>query len=286
LIFKHEIPSGSRLYFGKSANIKREIETIASRILLESNFQEILSPNFSFAEHQGVDDDRELIKLNNEKNHLITLRADSTLDVVRIIEQRLGRSVEHKKWFYIQPIFKYPSDEFYQIGAEWIENSNVEDVIKLAITILSAFGLNPTLQITSNNIAKIVSKELNIDLDIFKNQNIDKLLNINCDWLRELIYVQSIEDLKRLKTPSSELNMELVKLLDIANTLEYENLIISPLYYTDKRYYDGVIFRFLKNNRVLANGGRYKDDDIYSSGFALKTDNLIEELMKRAKDYE
>ncbi len=33
MIFEHEIPSGSRLYFGQSAKIKREIESIASETL-------------------------------------------------------------------------------------------------------------------------------------------------------------------------------------------------------------------------------------------------------------
>lgn len=286
MIFQHEIPTGSRLYFGLSANIKRKIEFIASKVLLEAKFDEILTPNFSFAEHQGIDNDRDLIKLNNEKNHFITLRADSTLDVVRIIEQRLGRSVDHKKWFYIQPIFTYPSNEFYQIGAEWIENSNVADILEILIKILDNLNVESTLQLTSNNISKIVSKELNIDLEIFKNQNINRLLEVECDWLKALIYTQNISDLEVLKTPFDELNSELNRLLEIAKAINYKNLIISPLYYTDKRYYDGVIFRFIKDNRVLANGGRYKNQDVYSSGFALNTDNLIEELMKKVDKNE
>lgn len=280
MIFEHEIPSGSKLYFGKSASLKREIENIASDILIKENFDEILTPNFSFAKHQGIDNERDLIKLNNENNDFIALRADSTLDVVRIIENRLGRSVENKKWFYIQPIFTYPTNESYQIGAEWIGNSNIEDVLNILIKILQKLELNSTLQITNNNIATIIAKELSIDLNIFKTQNIKELLELNCDWLNELIYVQYSKDLEKVvdKVPSS-LKEELEKLLKVAKSIDYKELIISPLYYSDRSYYDGVLFRFLKDNRVLATGGNYRDDDLHSSGFALHTDSLIEELI-------
>ena len=33
MILEHEIPNGSKLYFGKAAKFKREIESIASTIL-------------------------------------------------------------------------------------------------------------------------------------------------------------------------------------------------------------------------------------------------------------
>jgi ATP phosphoribosyltransferase regulatory subunit HisZ len=139
LIFEHEIPSGAKLYFGESAKLKRNIENIASEILSNNEFEEILTPNFSFSQHQSIDNERELINLNNEKNQSITLRADSTLDVVRIISKRLGRSTTHKKWFYIQPVFKYPATEVYQIGAEWIENINLEDILNLLIKLILEF---------------------------------------------------------------------------------------------------------------------------------------------------
>jgi histidyl-tRNA synthetase len=120
LILEHEIPNGSRLYFGQSANLKRDIEAKASAILLKQDFEEILTPSFSYDQHQSINDKKELISINDVDNNSLTLRADSTLDVVRLITKRVGRSVDHKKWFYIQPIFTYPTTETYQIGAEII----------------------------------------------------------------------------------------------------------------------------------------------------------------------
>ncbi|MEJ2488611.1 MAG: ATP phosphoribosyltransferase regulatory subunit, partial [Sulfurovaceae bacterium] len=103
MIFEHEIPSGSKLYFGKSAKIKREIEAKASTLLEELGFEEIVTPIFSYHQHDAFDDVSELIRLNDAGNHTVTLRADSTPDVFRIATKRLARSQENKKWFYIQP---------------------------------------------------------------------------------------------------------------------------------------------------------------------------------------
>ena len=116
--FEHEIPNGSRLYFGKNAALKRKIENIASEILLKNDFNEILTPCFSYHQNLGVKSG--LLKFSDPQNNEIALRADSTVDVVRIVRRRL-KNENLKRWFYMQPIFKYPSKEFYQIGAEMIE---------------------------------------------------------------------------------------------------------------------------------------------------------------------
>ena len=56
MIFEHEIPSGSRLYFGQSAKIKREIESIASETLEMLGFEEIVTPLFSYHQHECFED--------------------------------------------------------------------------------------------------------------------------------------------------------------------------------------------------------------------------------------
>ncbi|HIP56187.1 MAG TPA: ATP phosphoribosyltransferase regulatory subunit, partial [Arcobacter sp.] len=121
MIFEHEIPDGSRLYFGNIAKKKRVLENKIATFLENKNFDEIVTPNFSYSQHQSIDDENQLIKISDSENNQVSLRADSTLDVARIITRRLGRTTSHKKWFYIQPVFSYPSNENYQIGLEWLE---------------------------------------------------------------------------------------------------------------------------------------------------------------------
>ena len=120
MIYEHEIPSQSRLYFGNSAKLKRDIEKIASDVLYTQKYEEIVTPVFSYHQQTTIHE-QELIRFSDRDNHIISLRADSTEDVVRIITKRLGRSVAQKKWFYIQPVYKFPSREFNQIGAEELE---------------------------------------------------------------------------------------------------------------------------------------------------------------------
>ena len=46
MILEHEIPNGTKLYFGNSAKVKRSIENIASEILYDNGFEEIVTPVF------------------------------------------------------------------------------------------------------------------------------------------------------------------------------------------------------------------------------------------------
>ncbi|WP_321313718.1 ATP phosphoribosyltransferase regulatory subunit [Halarcobacter sp.] len=279
MIFEHEIPKGSRLYFGKAAKAKRELEYKISTLLDNRGFEEVVTPNFSYSQHQSIANERKLIKFSDEKNEQVSLRADSTLDVVRIITKRLGRTTDHKKWFYVQPIFTYPSSEDYQIGCEWICHDNIVDILNLTGDILVDLEINPILQLSNINIPKLVSKELNIDIELFKNGEIAKLLSLDIEWLNELIQVKDIEDLeKSIKTAPEVIKNELEKLLSTAKEVSYKNLVIAPLYHGSLKYYDDVYYRVIQDNYVLCKGGKYSSEGISSLGFALYTDSLLKIL--------
>ena len=105
MIFEHEIPRGSRLYFGSMAKAKRRLENQVCDILDTCGFEEILTPNFSYSQHQAIANEKKLIKFSDEQNEQVSLRADSTLDVVRIITKRLGRTTTHKNGFMFNLFF-------------------------------------------------------------------------------------------------------------------------------------------------------------------------------------
>jgi histidyl-tRNA synthetase len=279
MIFEHEIPKGSRLYFGASAKRKRVLENQVCDILENCGFEEILTPNFSYSQHQAIANEKKLIKFSDEQNEQVSLRADSTLDVVRIITKRLGRTTTHKKWFYVQPIFTYPSKEEYQIGCEWIDHDNIADIINLTANILTALKIEPILQISNINIPKLVASELNINIDLFKNGEIATLFKLNCEWLNKLIKVKDIASLENvINIVPASVKIELEKLLLTAKEVNYGNIIIAPLYYGSLRYYDGIYYRVINENLTLCNGGMYSSDGISSLGFALYTDNLLKIL--------
>ncbi len=281
MIFEHEIPQGSRLYFGKTAKNKRDLENKVSQIFIADNFEEIVTPNFSFTQHQSVNDSKTLINTFDQNNTNLNLRADSTLDVVRIITKRLGRTTSHKKWFYIQPVFTYPSTEHYQMGCEYIDHEDINDIIALTTKVISTLNIDPVLQISNINIPRLICKNLNIDENIFKNGEIAKLYELNIDWLTKLLEVIHLEDLEILLN-NSDIPNDIIEELNILKTTvkntSYSNIVVSPLYYALLPYYDGIYYRVIKDNLTIAKGGSYHSEGIDSLGFALYTDNLLKVL--------
>lgn len=276
MIFEHEIPTGSRLYFANTAKLKRALENGASDFLEDKGFEEIVTPNFSYSGHQSIDNEKSLITLSDEKNNSLALRADSTLDVVRIISKRLGRATLHKKWFYIQPVFTYPANEAYQIGAEWIGHDNICDMINLNCELLNKLEIDSLVQIANINIPMIISREYDISIDLFKNGEIGALFELELDWLTQLISVRRAEDLEKLLEILPKcLESECKKLISIAQNIEYKNVNVSPIYYSAMKYYDDIYYRVINDNLTIAKGGGYQSNGINSLGFAIYTDNLL-----------
>jgi len=275
LIKEHEIPNGSKLYFSKSAKTKREIENKIASFLYQNGFEEIVTPFFSYTSHLSIDDETKLIKLNDENNNSLTLRYDSTIDVARIVTKRLGRTTSHKKWFYIQPIFSYPTIEEYQIGIEWLNENDFLKIVLLATDILKLLNLNYTFQLCNINIPYILTKELGLDIDIFKNGDLYKLFG-KYQWLDDLIKAKDIQTLQKLKKSlPSYIYDEVNDLINIAKQIDYKQIIISPLFYAPLKYYNNFYFRVLEKNFVILKGGSYKNDGLNSIGFSINIDNLI-----------
>jgi len=278
-MLEHEIPSGTKLYFGKTAKIKREIEAVASDVLYKAGYEELITPLFSYHQHLSIADEKELIRVNDTQNHQLTLRADSTIDVVRLLDKRLGRNTSHQKWFYIQPIYMYPSKEVYQIGAEYIGEKDLSKVLQSAIDTVDALKIKPLLQISNIRIPELISQELGIDLEDFKHINIQKLLDTKVDWLKAIVYLEKLEDIdKVIEVVPEVIKHELERIKELAQNIKYDNIVLAPLYYAKMLYYDELYFRMIEKNDVFARGGRYVNDEVTSVGFALYTDKIIEKL--------
>ncbi len=277
MIFEHEIPEGSKLYFGDSAKRKREIEQVASEVLYNDGFEEIVSPLFSYHQDDSIADVKELVRINDTKNNKMSLRADSTIDVVRIITKRLGRNTTHRKWFYIQPIYRYPSTEQYQVGAEVIGECDLSVALNQAMEIFERLEVAPLLQISNIAIPKKLSKMLDIELDDFRHINIQKFLELDIEWVTKLVYLQYPEEVDDvIAIVPDEIKEELLKMKEMCAKIAYKNKVIAPLYYAKMLYYDELFFRVIEGNKIHARGGRYVNDDVTSVGFAIYTDTLIE----------
>jgi len=283
MILEHEIPNGSKLYFGASAKLKRRIENIASDVLDANGYEEIVTPIFSYHQELSIADKRQLIKVNDAKNNSLSLRADSTIDVVRIIEKRLGKNTTQKKWFYIQPVVTYPTTEQYQVGVEFMGEKKLSSVASLANTIFEKLAVTPLMQISNIKIPELLVGMFDeLTIDDFKHINIDKFISLKVEWLTKLVYLQYVEQIDEVMTIApKEIVTELAKMKDLCSEMACENTVLAPMYYAKMLYYDELFFRVIQDNEVFARGGRYKNEDLTSVGFAIYTDALCEEIISK-----
>ena len=282
MILEHEIPNGSKLYFGESAKVKRRIENIASEVLDANGFEEIVTPIFSYHQHLSIADEKELIKVNDEKNNSLSLRADSTIDVVRIIEKRLGTNTKQKKWFYIQPVVTYPTTEQYQVGVEFMGEKKLSSVMSLAVDIFDKLEVKPLVQISNIKIPEILVEMFDeLTINDFRHFNIERFLNLKVEWVEKLVYLQYVDKIDEVISIAPEaIKIELNKIKELCSEMKCENSVIAPMYYAKMLYYDELFFRVIDKNEVYARGGRYKNADLTSVGFAIYTDALCDTFTK------
>jgi len=283
MIFEHEIPSGSHLYFGESARIKRSIENGSALLLEKQGYQEIVTPLFSYHQHESFGSKKPLVRLNDADNHEVSLRADSTADVVRIVTKRLGRSSDVKKWFYIQPIFSFPTIEQHQIGAELIDGS-FEEACQMSIALLSYQRVTPILQIANIAIPTLLHARYGIAIEDIRSMNVEAILGSGLPWMEKLVHIHTLQDLEDLSMFPADIAFELQKISHEAKKLDYEQMVISPLYYAQMRYYDSLLFRMFEENRLYATGGIYEVDEIRAAGFAIYTDACVEKLTQKGNN--
>ncbi len=279
MILEHEIPEGSKLHFGVSARLKRKVEDLSVSLFYKNGFEEIISPTFVYQEHQKSFLNRNVIQLSSEKNHQISMRSDSTIDAIRIITKRLGRSTTQKKWFYIQPVFSYPTTEYNQIGAECIDEIEHTKVIELGINIFRELQISPILQITNARIAIKCAEQTGIDYKYFSKLDIEKLQNI--DFISKLLMVSSIDSLRDFLPSCPKFLYEEIEYLIYLCECNYDNILCSPFLPVPVDYYDGLFFRMFINNFTFLSGGMSCIDDIKSCGFGIYTDNVVYYLLKQ-----
>jgi len=263
MIFAHDIPDGGKLYFSKKAKIKREIEHIASSVFENEEYEEIITPFFSYHQLEALSE-KELIRCADRENRTLSLRGDSSIDVIRLVIKRL-RS-EAKKWFYIQPVFRAPSKEIYQIGAEWLEG-DLKEILKTNLNILNRLNKSYPLIVSHIKIPQIASTLSGISLDDIKKQRVYKFN----DWMKKLLVFDKNSNLKEFPVEIREYLEEMLEFSEF-------NPIFEPLYVANLRYYDGVFYRIINKNDIIAKGGSYIVDNIKSVGFSIYTDNLLKDV--------
>lgn len=290
MILSHEIPQGCKLYFGKNAKAKRELENLASTILYQKGYEEIVTPTFAYLEHQRDTQSREVVRTNNQYNHQIALRNDSTIDTIRLLAPHLREATISKRWFYIQPIFIYPTTEVHQIGVENLEDCDILPFLEISLQILNGItnltnssdfnSQKAFLQLANVKIPQICAEIFGIPLVAFEKIDVGVIECAN-PLMAELLQVHNQESLEKFLQDFKHnlpniLKEELERLYRLVANLHYAHCIVSPLYYAPMSYYKGLCFRFFVENVTLILGGEYEILGQNACGFGIYTDNLIQ----------
>ena len=282
MVFEHEIPQGTKLHFGKSARLKRNIENKACEIFYHNGFEEIITPSFSYFEHQQNFSNRHIIRLSSQNNHQISLRYDSTIDTIRIITKRLGRSTNHQKWFYIQPVFSYPTSEIYQIGAECLDMNELSTIINVGLEILSSFILGAYLQISNAKILHLCINEIGLNIESYNALCVQEVEQ-KALFMKQILEVNDIESLERfLSIAPMFLRFEVERLIESAKMCKHNRIIIAPLAKPVVDYYDDMVFKVFNANHTLMLGGNYNLQGYECCGFGIYTDNVVDLILQES----
>ena len=176
----------------------------------------------------------------------------------------------------------FPTKEQYQIGAEVIDGS-FEEVAKTAVMLLAEMDVKPVMQIANIRIPHLLNEKYGVSLDVLKSMHVEQIMGADLPWIEQLVRMNAVSDLEDLSAFPNDIKAELEKIKEATQTVKYDNMVISPLFYAKMRYYDSLTFRMFEENALLAMGGIYTIDGVEAAGFALYTDECVMNKMDKGK---
>lgn len=313
------IPFGYRDIIFESAMKRKKIENLIENLFLRRGYKPVIPPTVEFSNVflQGIGEDGfyKLIQFFDERGELLSLRADLTCSVARMVCTTLSNFPLPLKVYYIKNIFRKVKIEdgklveTTQAGVEIIGDPSLEadiEILKLAISLMRKF-YKEDFQIVISHVSyldglfeeiSIPSEKITLAMKILKKR--DKV-----EWLQFLRnnapsykgehenLMELIGDDKVLKKAEEVSRNE--KSIIAISTLRK----VSQLLKTRKKfilfdlakvkrlnYYTGLFFSIISHKSAFpaGNGGRYDDllrkfgKDLPATGFSINTD-LLEEII-------
>jgi ATP phosphoribosyltransferase regulatory subunit len=151
-----QLPKGVKLYLPDEAAQKRIVEERLLGVFRRWGYREVVTPTYEYFDviARGTDHDlqeRMFKMVDRESGRLLTLRADITPQIARIVSTRLRDAPKPLRLAYVTNVFRYDEPqvgrhrEFYQAGVELVGLPNPEgDAEMIAMTVegLQALGLS------------------------------------------------------------------------------------------------------------------------------------------------
>src|SRR5215467_12276882 len=150
-----QLPKGAKLYLPEEAAQKRVVEERLLGVFRRWGYREVVTPAYEYFDvlARGTDHDlqeRMFKMVDRESGRLLSLRADITPQIARIVATRMRDEPKPLRLAYVSNVFRYDEPhvgryrEFYQAGVELVGLPNPEaDAEMIAMTVegLQTLGL-------------------------------------------------------------------------------------------------------------------------------------------------
>src|SRR5499426_3537391 len=151
-----QLPKGAKLYLPEEAAQKRVVEERLLGVFRRWGFREVVTPTYEYFDVLSRGTDHELQErmfkmVDRESGRLLSLRADITPQIARIVATRMREEAKPLRLSYVTNVFRYDEPqvgryrEFYQAGVELVGLPNPEgDAEMIAMTVegLQVLGLS------------------------------------------------------------------------------------------------------------------------------------------------
>jgi len=312
------LPAGFRDLLFEEAEGRRRMESALAQVFRSRQYREIVPSGIEFLDvytrgNQVISD--RAFKFLDREDRLLSLRADFTPAVARIVSSRLSGAGETWRIWYSGDVFRRVEPrkggyaEFWQVGAELIGTSGPAhdiEIIDLALQSLAAVGIqDAAVHINHAGIFRGILNALELT-DAARGRlksEIDRkdarALAAHLDDLGVAGHIgEQVRVLSRcigtgevlsdasVVLEDGESQAAIAHLHDVAAGLErWRDRITFDLTEIDEmEYYTGVMFAFFSPSRrsTLGMGGRYDallrafGSDLPAVGFSLSMDSVME----------
>ena len=309
-----ELPRGARDVIGSECEKINFVINKFNNYFDGFAYEEVITPSFEFKDIFNSVSEEELYKFYDCEGRMLSLKADSTLAIARLVSSKLKDKKLPLRIRYSSKVFRVnknlsgKKNEVFDAGIEIIgenkENSDIEAIV-LGIAVLKNIGFDDfKIEIGHIGIMQKIISMLNLDANKEKKfiELIDgkKLVDLNyfiesldiasdmSDSLKELPWL--FGDIDKITGSTIAKNKELkdyidyLKLInDKLTSLGFAKYLSFDLGVASKiDYYSGIVFKAYINgaSNDILQGGRY--DNLMNSygrelgaiGFSLRVDDI------------
>ena len=140
-----QLPKGAKIYLPDEAARKRAVEERLFDVFRRWGYREVVTSAYEYFDvlAHGTDHDlqeRMFKMVDRESGRLLTLRADVTPQIARIVATRMREEPKPLRLHYVTSVFRYDEPhvgryrEFYQAGVELIGLPNPEGDAEMIAT--------------------------------------------------------------------------------------------------------------------------------------------------------